>query len=295
MTGKRRALLVGINDYPGASCDLPSCLADVDAMSKLLQDHYDFAVTTLRDGDATLAAVSSALEVLCADVQPDDRICFFYSGHGTTTSRRDSIEECLFLADGGLLPADDFVATMAKVPHGTAVVVLDACFSGGMQKEKGTDLLVPAMRKALAAALTYRPFGRAPKRPGSKQRTKDEAGDETLNAVLLAACQERETAMASTPQTMGLSAFTYALLGTLAQHTSPLAIDDLMTRATDELRRIGVQQTPFLGLPTAPPGLGQEDFPLLQYAANTSVVSSSLADLAAVSARAAIAALQPSH
>lgn len=290
---KRRALLVGINDYPGSGSDLPSCLADVDAMAAVLQDQYGFTVSTLRDGAATLDAVAAALDQLCSDVQPDDRICFFYSGHGTTTSRRDSIEECLFLADAGLLPGDDFVAKFANVPAGTSLVVLDACFSGGMQKFapiKCTELIVPEMRKAIAAKTSYRPFGRATKRPSWK-RLDDEEGDELLNAVLLAACLEGETAMASTPQTVGLSAFTFALLGTLAVDPSPLAIGELMIRVTSTLREIGVSQTPLLALPAAPAGLDEADFPLLARAAVPVTAPSTLAALAAITARAALAVL----
>ncbi len=277
--GARRALLVGINNYPGFQSDLPSCVADAEAMGDLLSRVHGYQIEVLVDEGATRAGVLDALQRLCTNVQPADRICFYYSGHGATIPRLDSIEECLVLADGSTLPDDDFVSVFTGVPAGTALVMLDSCFSGGMSKEfqlahlglpKRMNLLTEQARAALGKAAKYRPFG-------SKGRSSfgrftslkkkalvefDEAEDALLNALLLSACLEGETASASTPQTGGLSCFTYALLSAVANGGG--STGDLILEATEELRRIGAQQTPQIKEPAQPLRLADASFPLLE-------------------------------
>ncbi|NJO55973.1 MAG: caspase family protein [Rhodospirillales bacterium] len=276
--GNRRAFLVGINDYPGSGSDLPSCLADVDAVGTVLSRDYGYDVEMLLDGEATVGAVRAGVARLCDGARANDRLCFFYSGHGTTMRRRNSIQECLFLGDGATLPDDDFVAGFAKVPPGASLVMLDACFSGGMEKRaaatadggpliKGVTTPTPDARKGVSKLANYLPFGSAGRRLKSALadgEVGDEVGDEVLNALLIAACQEGEAAMASTPDTMGLSAFTYAMLGSFALHGTVSNIDQLVTQATTELRRIGISQTPAVRSPSSTPGLAGTQFPILQ-------------------------------
>ncbi|NVB78190.1 MAG: caspase family protein [Kofleriaceae bacterium] len=291
--GTRRALLVGINDYPGFNSDLPSCVADVDAMGDLLSRHYGFELDILVDGDATQDAVRAGLARLCSNVSAADRICFFYSGHGTTVPRRDSIEECLVLADGSLLPDDDFVAAFTGVPAGCALVVLDSCFSGGMAKEfllgaategkpKRITMLTPHANAGVSKTGNYRPFGSRPRptiggfAPFRKKALVefDEAQDDLLNALLVSACLEGETASASTSATNGLSAFTYSLVSSIANHGAGTAITttQLVVDATAELRRIGAIQTPQVKEPANPPKHADTSFPLLQLATGQSKV-----------------------
>jgi hypothetical protein len=271
--GKRRALLVGINDYPGFASDLPSCTQDVAAMGDLLSRSYGYELTTLVDTDASLANVRDAIAELCSDVTEADRVVYYYSGHGTTIPRVDAVEECLVLADGSLLPDDDFVKAFAPLPAGTGLVILDSCFSGGMAKLFGTykriELLTQQARAATKSA-RYKPFGSRP-RPTfgglatlrKKQLVEDEANDLVLNALLVSAASEGELASASTDATNGLSAFTYAILTTLA-NDGAASTAELVVQATAELRSIGILQTPQIKEPGDPPGLADRTFPLLQ-------------------------------
>ena len=132
-------MLVGINDYPGNQHDLPSCVDDARAMGTFLSDEYGFECTIIVDGEATQDRLRAALGELVDDARPDDRLVFFYSGHGTTITRGGATEECLYLADGSAMVDDDFVSSFARVPVGTSLVILDSCFSGGMNKLGGPD------------------------------------------------------------------------------------------------------------------------------------------------------------
>jgi hypothetical protein len=140
-SGKRRALVVAINDYGGPPNDLPSCLKDAREFVRALRDIYSFPesqVRTLFDGAATAANLNAGLAWLVQDARPEDRLVFFYSGHGYTKMVGDVMEEFLVLRDpaGGFAFYEDdtLVQRVASVPTGTLTTVLDSCFSGGMFK-----------------------------------------------------------------------------------------------------------------------------------------------------------------
>lgn len=80
--GGKRALCVGINDYPGTGSDLEGCVNDArDWQRVLAQRGYD--VTVLLDGKATRAAMVNALTALIGEARSGDTAVFTYSGHGS--------------------------------------------------------------------------------------------------------------------------------------------------------------------------------------------------------------------
>lgn len=85
---KKWALLIGINSYPALpdSPRLGGCVNDVALLAEILQRHYGFAedqVVSLRDDEATRAAILSGLDDLLARVGPGDTVVVHYSGLGT--------------------------------------------------------------------------------------------------------------------------------------------------------------------------------------------------------------------
>ena len=95
----RRALLVAINDYGNPQNDLPSCLEDATQFRSVLQDRYGFDdIAELYDADATVDSVDEGLMWLFDGVDEDDRLVFFYSGHGYQQPRNGNLEECLVLS-----------------------------------------------------------------------------------------------------------------------------------------------------------------------------------------------------
>ncbi len=78
----RKALLVGINAYPGAP--LRGCINDVNQMRELLTTCYGFAEADLKfllDGDATLEGIKAGLEWLAqGGADPDAVRVFHYLG-----------------------------------------------------------------------------------------------------------------------------------------------------------------------------------------------------------------------
>lgn len=85
-----RALLVGINDYPGAP--LQGCVNDVLDTQQYLITEQKFPadrIVVLADSKATRSAIWEKLKWLVADAKPGDRRCFHFSGHGTEFAGRE--------------------------------------------------------------------------------------------------------------------------------------------------------------------------------------------------------------
>jgi hypothetical protein len=136
----KRALLVAINDYGSQQNNLPSCLEDASQFRSLLEERYGFAdFKELYDGDASVANVEKGLTWLFAKPAPDDRLAFFYSGHGFQQPKGENLEECLVLGDLKFLFDDRLTELSQSAPPGVLTVVLDSCFSGGMQKRVALD------------------------------------------------------------------------------------------------------------------------------------------------------------
>jgi len=157
----KRALVVAINDYGGTgSNNLPSCLNDANAFTdEVLKRSFGFNpsdVHTLFDGHATVDKLESEIDWLVKDAKADDRLVFYYSGHGFTRLDHNLMEEYLVLRDaaGAALYDDNrFVARLKSLPEGVLTVVLDMCFSGGAFKNikfnDGAGTFEPTLVKAL--------------------------------------------------------------------------------------------------------------------------------------------------
>jgi hypothetical protein len=71
--GKKRALLVAINDYVGEANDLPSCVNDAHAIENLVKNDFGFTDTkTLFDSAATISNVEQGVTWLFDNAAFDD-------------------------------------------------------------------------------------------------------------------------------------------------------------------------------------------------------------------------------
>lgn len=301
----KRAFIVGINAYDPPN-ELPSCVADADAFAELLATRYGFTdITNLRDREASNAAIANGITALLANGSASDQLVFYYSGHGYSFEKNGALVEALVPQDANFLDSDQLAALTAIVPPGAFTVILDACFSGGMEKAfirsdglvergrikrfqpiaSGKGFVLPV---TTGKPLAYRPFGATSTETALTNAQHFSAGTQRSKAfvvvaqapngvsrrfLLMSACLSDETAAASTSQTEGKSAFTFSLLDRLASPAlvgSPTAA--LMEAAGQRLRQLGITQTPML---KAPPGLDQRPFMHWQTDSASSSVSSS--------------------
>ncbi|HEU4452774.1 MAG TPA: pre-peptidase C-terminal domain-containing protein, partial [Longimicrobium sp.] len=142
--GRVYGVFVGISDYGGRASDLSFTARDAttmrDAMVRGTGMRVEDAVV-LTDRQATVANVRSAIAATAARVGPNDTFVFFHSGHGGRVAVRgpddddpDGMDETISMFDADI--RDDELGTMLDgVRSGLAMVVIDACFSGGFSKD----------------------------------------------------------------------------------------------------------------------------------------------------------------
>jgi caspase domain-containing protein len=295
----RRALVVGINDYGDPRNNLNSCVADAQSFCRLLREAYGFTdIRELHDGDATLGHVRDGLDWLVDGVGPGDRIVYFQSSHGHHLQQGDQVQEVLVVRSDtsdkpyAFLTDDELSSRTQTLPEGVFTIVLDACYSGGMNKLLFTEDDISLARAKVwmpdpaeastkefsPGQLSFKIFGRSAIRSSAalaalwnmpepdrkafaaQKSIGDEGGEVEVNGLLLAACQEDETAAAGTPSTNNLSAFTYALLKAVDELGQGSSSQALVDDAIRILKALHMRQTPLVAAPPEPSGMADMSF-----------------------------------
>jgi len=133
----RKAVVAGINDYRPQINQLSSCINDANLMVSLLGAQYGFLPKDIQvrlDADATLGNVKESLAWLMDGATEDDALVFFFSGHGYRVQIDEVWRESLVLYDDFFFD-QDFSKLTQQLPEGVMTTVLDACHSGGMEKD----------------------------------------------------------------------------------------------------------------------------------------------------------------
>lgn len=129
----RRALIVGIDDYPNNP--LHGCAADAKAMSELLERHHNgdanFQCITLTSSPAsvTRSALRAALERLFA--QYADLVLFYFSGHGININQLGGYlvtQDATSYEPG--VSMQDLLSMANNSSVKEVVIILDCCDSG---------------------------------------------------------------------------------------------------------------------------------------------------------------------
>jgi metacaspase-1 len=146
----KKAICVGINNYPGTANDLLGCVNDANDWCSLLND-YGFETSLLLDAQATRQNIKTALGNLVLSAGQGDVVVFTYSGHGTQTldlsgDEGDTYDEAIYVYDG-MIVDDELRAIIGKLdPQATLVVISDSCFSGSVTRlvpEKARPRFLP--------------------------------------------------------------------------------------------------------------------------------------------------------
>ncbi len=112
---------VGISDYPGTDMDLSLPAKDAQTITWVYSKNSDLHYCQLLNEKATLANIVKAMESVYAKAKENDKIVFFYSGHGY---------EGGFYVYDGYLGYDKIRKVMAKSDCKNKMIFADACFSG---------------------------------------------------------------------------------------------------------------------------------------------------------------------
>ncbi len=144
----RRALVVGIDDYPFGPLD--GCVADADAVAGLLERHDDrsknFDVRKLTCPPAAITRASLREALMALFGQPAEVALFYFSGHGT----ENDLGGFLVTPDAGAydegVPMGDVITLANKSVVSESIIIVDCCHSGHL----GNDPVGPRDANARA-------------------------------------------------------------------------------------------------------------------------------------------------
>jgi hypothetical protein len=138
-TGREKALVIGISNYPPAIRSLPAVAADVRGIADLFRSDKGMFptqnVACLVDEEAMQPPIMSALEAVFQQVQPDDSVFVYMAGHGAVSK-----DEYFFVAHDSDpdqlsttgVPLKKIKQAFDASPSQRAFLWLDFCHSGGI-------------------------------------------------------------------------------------------------------------------------------------------------------------------
>jgi hypothetical protein len=202
----KRALCIGINDYPGTSSDLAGCVNDARDWARVLTER-GFAVQTLINKQATGKAMVEAMADLVSGAKAGDTVVIQYSGHGSYVPDEDGDEpdgtdECLCPYDirskGPITDDELFELFSAKAQGVKAVMIADSCHSGTVSRFAPITTPAPIKgRRALRDKVRFLPpaafLSRIDTaRLGLRRRVRSSNPPGRYAALLMAGCQDTE-------------------------------------------------------------------------------------------------------
>ena len=249
----KRALCVGINNYPGRDDDLSGCVNDAHAWAALLTDHYDFSrpdVQVLLDKKATHRAVTAGLKRLLKGARRGDVLVFTNASHGTYIADDDEDEPaydealCPWDAEDKPLLDDELRELFADVPAGVRLtVVLDSCYSG-----TGTRLWpghAGPPRRPRFLPPTH--IGRRAINTRTARRRTPRGSESAMKELLLAGCSDQQESNDVDFPEASHGAMTYYALRAIAGANYRISYATLLGRVRSALRTNGfLDQTPQL-------------------------------------------------
>lgn len=197
----KKALCVGINDYPVRGSDLRGCVNDAKAWAALLEEHYGFdpnAITMLLDKQATKAAIVAGITSLLAGTKRGDVLVFTNSSHGTYVADDNGDETrydeaiCPYDMKQNLLVDDEFRALFGALPSGVRLTVIsDSCFSGSVTRDPGIETPDDRRQRFVSPAKIGRKVIRDVRRTAAP-RGRELHPETKIREVLLSGCNDKQ-------------------------------------------------------------------------------------------------------
>lgn len=134
----RRALIVGINGYGGPPNDLRACVADADAMARVLARHKDHrknfdCLTWLDETSDGKQITRGALRGALIDLFGfDGDVLLYFSGHGFLTATGGLLCTADATKDDWGIPMQEVVILAMQSNAREIVIVLDCCHAGDL-------------------------------------------------------------------------------------------------------------------------------------------------------------------
>jgi hypothetical protein len=222
----KRALCIGINDYPGTDSDLAGCVNDANDWAAVFRSH-GFEVAKMLDSQATGKAMREAIAALVAGAARGDSVAIQYSGHGSYVPDEDGDEpdgtdECLCPCDirsNGPITDDELYEIFSRSERGAKIVMIsDSCHSGTVARF--APILTPPTMKAKRAPQRKVRFlppevflsRRQVAKLGVSRALRRSSPPGRYGALLMAGCQDTEYSFDAYFQGRPNGAFTFVAL-----------------------------------------------------------------------------------
>lgn len=252
----KRALCVGIGDYPVPGRDLRGTVNDAKAWASLLNRSFDFAkadIALVLDEKATRSRILGELDALLAGTRADDVRVFMIACHGTYLADEDGDEAdeydealCPWDYKDALIRDDELRERLAGTKRGARVTVItDCCYSGTVTRD-------PAPDPAGDRRLRFMPpdqLGRtviADVRAKAHPRRKARTGAGAMKELLLSACRSDQYAYEDKFGRSHLGALSYHAIRLIEQAAGDISYANLAQALRRVLREAGYDQEPQL-------------------------------------------------
>lgn len=245
----KKALCVGINDYPFVGNDLKGCVNDARDWASLLIDHYDFAqsdVKVILDKQATKSNMVNALKELLAGAKEGDVLVFSNSSHGSYEISKDSDEKydellCPYDIDSNQIFDDELRQFFRNLPIGVRMtVILDNCFSGS-----GTRVpLLQLIPRFLPPSVRGKPELQNPFT--AKPNQKVDPSQESMSEILLSGCRDNEFSYDGNFGGSFHGALTYNAMEVIRKAKYKITYEQLHRRTNLRIRKANINQHPQL-------------------------------------------------
>jgi hypothetical protein len=247
----KKALCVGINEYPFEDQNLNGCVNDAYAWADLLVNHFDFPRTNIKmllDADATKKNMIEGVENLIAGATAGDVLVFTNSSHGSYKIDRKEDEAydeviCPYDIEDNLLTDDELRQIFASISEGVRLsFICDSCHSGTITRiipgadERRMRFLSPSVR---GDQELYDPWKARPRRLKKYPQSK-------MKDVLVAACTDIELAYDAKFGDKHHGALTYFALHTIRAANYKIAYAELVKRVKSLLKKNRFPQHPQL-------------------------------------------------
>lgn len=229
-TAENRALIIGIADYSDDSLKGPE--KDPELMKEIaIKIGFKESQIRILNGKVTKENILFEFKNwLVNGVNPDDKVLFYYSGHGGQLrdmegDENDGCDEALVPSDERMISDDEICEMIEKVPSKQMLIILDSCFSGTATRFFGTS-----------TGKMWKPVNQECNR--AINRKSIAVVDEKVSSdkyVLITAAAQNEIANGNLEDEKGKgSLFTLAIYDTIQKRKEgPLSLTDLRDRAAE--------------------------------------------------------------
>ncbi|MGE3365738.1 MAG: caspase family protein [Rhizobiaceae bacterium] len=140
------AVAIGIDRYTDGVPQLRTPVSDATRLAEILEQHHGFKAQLVVNEEATLSKLRAHLCDLASRVGKDDRVLFYFAGHGIALESDEGPRGFLLPQDAArnstdqYLPMVELSDTLSALPCRHMLVVLDCCFAGALRWASTRDL-----------------------------------------------------------------------------------------------------------------------------------------------------------